>query len=629
MSTMNTKLTRQQRRALERAERKNRRTTTSAKITKNRSGENSQIILFADGSITSPMHINPEKGIVPRNENMTIWKKGWVPSNSSIEIAGRVIPGLIYYGEPPLVKDDFIRSHDFGCIYIDPTLEVSDGNKDSESELNSPAISYRELLPSERANYLDWLASGKDDLDYNHSYMALYFMGLEWAYFNGNMHEKERLNIKEEMLRLFDLFGTGTQKRILSNFVQFCMFEKTEFLNFDDKNLYNLSDRMTLYEIAGGIDLLYDKALRGEHVYSVLLNFEIEQFENVRKSCPYVFEKHFLTIFNQKYPDGLKVTRPNEILTHEYESENLEIYETTEARYSGQLVPDISSSKEIKNVVMEIGEIVVEDLKQYSEEIENILPEIESAQLSGFLPTAVNSNEELLGDQIMRDWIVEKLNQSDEIKTIEIAKLLNFEELDDLEIVQWYRIAIAFGRVGYGIAPFGCPYFHELLGNAPAKIYKFETSTDEQNYDSERFLTGLYTILIGLTLFLREDSLTDEQLSIIKNRINAIEGLTAFELEQLTANFEILQLLEIGQIYFLWFTKFIFDFDFEFIRETIKICVESNRSILKNQIETIFAIYFLADADYYEIETDFKLTNETKVRFTEAVNAIKSLEEKI
>ena len=625
---MNTKLSRQQRRALERAEKKKERKLTNIKSLANQHGDVEKIIMFTDGSITSPMHINPEQGILPRNENMTEWKRGWVPSNSSIEIAGRVIPGLIYYGKPPAAKNDIIKSRDLGCIYIDPTLEISDNNKDTISDLNSEEMSYDVLLPTERANYLDWLASGKDNLDYNHSYMVLYFMGLEWAYFRGNLHEDERHKIKEEMLRLFDLFGTGTHKNTLSNFVQYCMFENTEFLGFEEKQVFDLADRMMLYQIEGGINILNDTSLRGEHIYSVLLKLEIEQFENVRKSCPFVFEKHFLTKFSQKYPNGLKVTRPNEILINEYESENLEIYETNEAKYSGQLVPDISSSKDIENVVMELGEIVAEELKQYSEVIESNLPDLEEANLLDFLPTAISSSEEHLGDQIMRDWIVEKLKQPNKIKIIDIARILNFEELIELEIAQWYRIAIAFGRVGYGLAPFGCPYFHDFMGNVPVKIYKFETNADDQKNRSEKFLTGLYSMIIGFTFFQSEDSITKEQLSIIKNRVDAIEGLTSFELEQLTANFEIFQKTEIGYDYLHWFVKFLFDFDFEFIRETIKIYVKSDQSILVNQIKNIFLIYFLAEVDYYEIESDFKLTNKTKEKFTEAVNAIKSVQEK-
>ena len=82
--------------------------------------------------------------------------EGWVPKHQEVEIAGKLIPGLVYVGTPPQVETiygEFQRC----SAYIDPSLPINMYSKvDSQIELN-PSCSYDSLNSFERNQYLDWL----------------------------------------------------------------------------------------------------------------------------------------------------------------------------------------------------------------------------------------------------------------------------------------------------------------------------------------------------------------------------------------------------------------------------------------------------------------------------------------
>ena len=444
---MNVKLSRQQRRALERERKKNHQSSNTPIVFNYVYGPLKPDEVAQYGSAGFTHYIRKIEAGTPLAEFETYWTSGWVHSNTILEFNGRKIPGMVYFGKPPIVTMKSGLMVKLNHFYLDPTLEIAESSTDKKFKFALQDLTYEKLIPTLRANYLDWLVTGKCDEQFDDNYMALYFLGLEWGFFQDeNIDEVEKERIKREIYRLFEQYQLGIHGRTISLPIAYFERENLSIERFDSENIFMREDRIYNFMIEAGIRTLTNTPLNGSHAYALLVIKRVDKIDLVREVCPYVFEKIFIEKFDQQYPNGLKISQPDSLLPNDYESEIQNFVVQSSLKYANQNVPNISGSQELLEVAIEIGERVARELEQYSIDIESAVDE--------FLDHYNNENtyrpadSETRGDQIIKDWIETKLNEAEGIVVGEIAYLMNFESPEFDGLKQCYRILVAFNRLG-------------------------------------------------------------------------------------------------------------------------------------------------------------------------------------
>ena len=577
---MEKKLSRQQRRAMERAQRKGRISESNA--------ESRNIQINAQGDL----------------------KSGWVPMHQSIEVASRKIPGMVYFGKPPISSDPKINQN-LSKFYINPELEVADNSNYPKNEFFSEEIAYDQLIPIERANYLDWLASDRSDQTYCDEFMVLYFMGLEWAYFNQNMTEIERKSVNFEIQRLWDHYHSSKFGYLLYNFIGFQIRKDYYAGFFDVKDAFDHGDRRSLYHHEGGIKVLNNKPLKAPHVDTVLKFSEHQNIEGVRKICPLVFENQFETRFDEEFPNGIKIEKPKQSADNQYISDFLDFQIDEKVKYEGKEVPDINYSSELLSVAEKTGTLVANELTQYSNKIEKSVQNIISNERLEFLPRSDQVSTDSKYDQVVRNWVEEKLKKPDEITAETLAHFMDFCSLVEEDLSPWFRLVVALERVGYGIAPELGLYLYSFNQFAPISLFKLESTPEDRQKSFGKYYSVLFSLIVGILLLEADkDSLDDADLELLLNRISAMKGLTEYETELLDENLVALQRIYIDPFYtFQFFAKGIY-IDREFIRESIKIFAEANKSVSMLNTMMILALYKSMELDPNDMISDLNLSKE-------------------
>lgn len=171
-------------------------------------------------SVTPPGHAAaaPEFRIPPPKQGTTVW----VRPGETVAIAGLTIPGgMLYVGQTLPTR----TGGQDPCL-IDPVKRVASSTAGERNPLPYWP-SYAELTPSQRRNYLDWLAGGRQAAGVDSSYLFLFFYGLERRVIFEGQDAAAREDwpaIAVELRRLLDIYGDslntfGAQARRLLDWV--------------------------------------------------------------------------------------------------------------------------------------------------------------------------------------------------------------------------------------------------------------------------------------------------------------------------------------------------------------------------------------------------------------------------
>ena len=624
-SIMNVKLSRQQRRALERERKKNDQSSDTPIVFNYVYGpfEPDEAAQYESAGFTH--YIRKIEDGTPLTEFETLWTSGWVHSSTILEFNGRKIPGMVYFGKPPIVTMKSGLMVKLNHFYLDPTLEIAESSTDKKFKFASQHLAYEKLIPTVRANYLDWLGTGKCDVQFDDHYMALYFLGLEWGFFQDDYIDGvEKVRIKRELYRLFEQYQFGIYGRTISLPITYFERDNLSIEKFDSENIFMREDRTYNFMIEAGVRTLTNTPLNGSHAYALLVIKRVNKIEPVREVCPYVFEKIFIEKFDLQYPNGLKISQPDLLLPNDFESEIQGFVVQSRLTFTNQNVPNISASQELLEVAIEIGEQVARELEQYSTEIESVVDK--------FLDYDDNENmycpadSETRGDQIIKDWIETKLNEAEGIVVGELAYLMNFESPEFDGLKQCYRVLVAFNRLGYGIAPESALGLYRTNLNYPVYVYKFESTPEEREQSSPDYASVLLAMAIGFIYFESENGFDEHQLLAIAGRVSAKPSLNRFEVELLAANFKVMRAVPPHFSYLDVYDSTYRYFDSEFIRETLKVYVEVDKTLLTNYLEEIMLIYNKVNLDYMDIPTDLNLPPNLNAQFNEYVKNLERVE---
>ena len=223
--------------------------------------------------------------------------QGWVPKNQIVEIAGKLIPGLVYVGNPPKFKSGFLKKQ--RCqAYIDPTLPVKSGLADSSGSKVTSNTSYDTLSAYERDQYLNWLVAGKTFQFFDPRFIYIYFLGLERQLLVGEPTLADVNDILDEFELLTEKFNNLDLQYInkVQHFFQIVTDVAPYYFNAIESDF--VLDPL-IPKIEGGLKMLNNEPLTYQQYYCYLMEVDNDNLQNIRQRYPLDFERSFKQKFGK------------------------------------------------------------------------------------------------------------------------------------------------------------------------------------------------------------------------------------------------------------------------------------------------------------------------------------------
>ena len=608
------KLSRQQRRALERKQNKK---TLVEKRTGFSAEEIFDLYEYGRTDLTSETKVAYDKLRAEHDQN----KKGfWLPEVLAIKIAGRFIDGLVYFGEAyPVEVNGELQTPKH--LFINPNLEVAKSVGDSKGKFISDAIAYDKMEPVDRANYLDWLATGRKDTSYDMAYLQLYFRGLEFRYFMDNSNQDEKSEIAKEIARLVTTFRPYSL--FFQDFVRFASLNEvpTNFFDIKDQTIFWRPELTNLIE--GGIFARENKPVKSNQIYYTVSNSENTKFAEMRQYYPYLFQKLFEEKLTKLHPEGQKITPPKECLQNIYHSLFGDFTFVKDFNYLGKKIPDIRFCSDINELANDLANSTAKDLADYCHEIDETIENFYDQNQIVFRPESDRNLATFPADEIVKDWIVEHNKNPESFTANDAANFFNHDTDIHTSSKPWFRMVAMLERAGYGIAPdyglFNC----STWPNNPMVIYQLESSLADRAKCTNRYNTEFLSIYSGITLFRSKEKIPGELLRIIEDQIDIEKKLTVFEKERLLANFEWFKKNRIGNNYVSFMNLFVRAESTKELRKTIKYYVEKGKINIREKLQMIVALYNSQGINASHVVTDFELTGKLREECLTIEQAIK------
>ena len=315
-----------------------------------------------------PIHTNQSKGLKNSDSIQTQKRQEskvkWIPSGETVQVAGRMIGGLVYVTDSN--PSELATGEDFGAC-INTTLPVANVRKKYSIQRHNYCERYIEFSPDLRALYLDWLHNGRMDKDYDLECLMLYFSGLERRFMFDDSTLSEKKKILIEVKRLISVYGDSPDTEYsLSTFVDLAttLISPNECVPVigEDTKKFSLS-----VEVGLGRAVLQRENLTADWALSWYLCTPALKKNKAIYECFQEFTLVFRQLFQEKYPNGLPVIGSTYDLLVEYHSTSGDdifrkfIFRTT----TGQTVPDVVSLETPLSLINEIAKASYRKLSNY------------------------------------------------------------------------------------------------------------------------------------------------------------------------------------------------------------------------------------------------------------------------
>ena len=283
----------------------------------------------------------------------------WVAPGDTVAVAGRQIGGMIYLGS---TRDSWQPS---GDPVIDPGLPVARYGSDVAGESMPYWPSYSGIDPSARAAYLDWLARGRSDVRYDVGYVFLYFYGIERRFFVDSPAEEERRDLIAETERLLSIYGTNLSvRRYLTAFLEVARIAMEPARVIEprfERSGYEtpLDMRVAIGRMVKARQPLSADWLLGWYATDPQTRFRTP----ARRAFP-EFKALFAQVFDNRFPQGLKMREPKRILRATYDAAS-GAFSANLGSLLGE-VPDITGTTASLRIAKEIADEATNALDKYS-----------------------------------------------------------------------------------------------------------------------------------------------------------------------------------------------------------------------------------------------------------------------
>ena len=464
-------------------------------------------------------------------------RQGWVPRGQRVDLAGRDIDGMVYVGTPlRLGGDGYYRN---SRPFIDPALPVARIGSDRSGEQMPYWPSYSEISPVCRATYLDWLADGRRDSCYNPGYMFLYFYGLERRFFIDQAPEEEKREILEEVRRLASLYAhNGSAQRYLGEFIQIAQIAVRDAAASEPVFDFQGWELPFGVKAAIGTKIAQGEPLGWDWTLSWLICHPEHPMRTASKRCAEEFRALFRLRFEERFPEGLKVTKPRKTLDARYQAASQEFHADLSPRFDGKPLPDISGVRKPVEIAQEIADEVTEALERFSRYLGRNPEGRGSLEAHALLPPELRELFPSKQLEALRAWASERVAAGGIVPAVEMIARLEDKRPDKLTKAQLTGAADTLARIGFGLAPDPRFALRAPKIDEPLVIFALEAPVENLEDVSAAYRLALLELALGAVVVLADGVVSEQERQALLARIARADQISEPERLQLKANME-------------------------------------------------------------------------------------------
>lgn len=459
-------------------------------------------------------------------------KARWVEPGNAVTVAGRTIDGMVYVGRAPH-SDGYWRC---GNGFINPRLRVSRTGSDFAGDSMPYWPSYTDIGPQARATYLDWHAGGRSDRRIGAGYVFLFFYGLERRFFVDEASAAERRQIVREIERLLGLYGENNSiRRYFGTFLETARIINDRTNGADLEPWFEGSN----YELPLDLRVAIGRKLKqGERLSAdwVLSWYMLHPETRVRIPMKRAFPECralFNVVFDEKYPDGLKVAAPKRLMRASYRAASGE-FEDDLGMFVGE-IPDISRTTRTINIAKKLAETTTSELDKYSRFLGRNPQGRDSIEAHALLPERIWHLFPCTEMENLRDWATAVIARDGLVAVEQVIKRLEGSIPEKTSKRQLTGAADALARLSIGMAP--DPRFalrSPKLGE-PVVLFRLPEGITKLEQVSTRYKTLLVSVAMGSFVAQADGAIQAKERQTLEARIDGA-GLTAPEHVRLHAN---------------------------------------------------------------------------------------------
>ena len=439
---------------------------------------------------------------------------------------------MVYLGSEPR-QDRWQRG---GGALIDPSLAVARVGSDRDGEGMPYWPSYTDISPPARATYLDWLAGGRSDHRIGAGYVFLYFYGLERRFFVDDPTEDEKRLLVSEVRRLLNVYGGNhSVQRYLGAFLDAAR------IVLEPAGAAEPRFEKSGYELPLDLRVAIGRMAKEGQPLSAdwLLGWYVSHPETwlrtpAKRAFP-EFRALFKLLFDERFPQGLRMRTPKRVLRAGYASAS-QAFEADLKRFFGD-IPDISGTSRPLKVARELTEEATAGLDKYSRFLGRNPDGRNTIEAHALLPERLWSLFPSTEMEDLRRW-AERIIEKDGLSPAEqIVERLEGTPPEKIGKRQLTGAADALARLSIGMAPdprfaLRSPKFGE-----PVVLFRLPEGITALEEVSEKYKSALLAIALGSFVAHADGAIAEKERSALEARIDAT-ALPGAERARLLANLQ-------------------------------------------------------------------------------------------
>ena len=335
--------------------------------------------------------------------------------------------------------------------FIDPSKNAASRGGDYEGQGMDYWPNYSAINARSRATYLDWLSGGRSDTRYNVGYVFLYFYGLERRVFVDKTDPQERADIVAEVRRLLEIYGDNHSiRRYLGAFI-----DTTSLLESGsapqpvyEHDGYEMPANVLL---ALGSMAAHGVPLSSDWLLSWFLCHPETRLRTPAKRAFAEFKAYFRHLFDQEYPDGLKIRTPKRRLKLQYHASSGK-FATDLSEYLGD-IPDVSGLSAPLRIAQKIADASADGLDKYSRYLGRNPDGKGTIEAHVLLPEALWPSFPCPEKEDLQIWATTQIESGGLVPVEDVVERLEGARPDKIGKRQLIGVADALARLGVGMAP--------------------------------------------------------------------------------------------------------------------------------------------------------------------------------
>ena len=455
---------------------------------------------------------------------------GWIPKDGSARVGGRDIGGMVYVGRGPRTR----RGGDPDNAFIDSSKNVTRRGGDYEGQGMDYWPNYSTIDSRSRATYLDWLSSGRSDTRYDVGYVFLYFYGLERRVFVDKADAQERSDIVTEVCRLLEIYGYNHSiRRYLGAFI-----DATSLLDSSDESQpvfehdgYEMPAKVLL---TVGRMAARSEPLTADWLLSWYLCHPETRLRTPAKRAFAEFKEYFLNLFDEQFPNGLKLRVPKRRLKLMYHAASGN-FAINLSENLGE-VPDVSSLSSPLSTAHAIADKASDALDKYSRYLGRNTEGRGTIEAHALLPEAIWSRFPCPEKEELRIWVANHVEAGGLVPVEDVIQRLEGARPDKVGKRQLIGVADALARLGVGMAPDPRFALRQPRYGEPVVLFHLPEGILTIESPSEAYRGAILSLAVGTLVAHADGRIDDSEQEHMAAQIDANQSVTEAERARLHAN---------------------------------------------------------------------------------------------